>query len=414
MMFNDVEDNAGRQDRLFEDTKSTLIEDYYPELHDDKSIPFACTIGSNLIPDLMTRRRVLIDLDNLPTEADLINRFGVDKAFLVELRRRKLVHIATNLDPGEHEGNTWMHDILADRATIFKSTRTPRFFRASFPDIERAQRDLQQYLARGFEKLSTQAYDSLISRMDVIPRNASRSGAANKLAWDIARVQAMRGNDRDNNPISSPDEVFAQPTKAMDLLYRYKILAVSPHTWALGGMMLAPYQLMKRLFPETPRTELLRHDNTVHEEIMSYLAEVNLNVEPAELAGPAYWQDLSQLERARLLDNLEEDVETRASESVEQELRLRIARLDREVGRNEIRYLVEKDKARVERYEGICSRGYTVVNMWFAQFVGQYAGWVGCLPTWLAGEIVRAHAQKLLEVAVPRIRVANYVRYRSR
>jgi len=158
-MFSDVENNAQQQDRLFQDTRSPLIEDYYPELHQENATPFSCSISSNLIPDLITRRRILIDLGELPTEADLINRFGVNKAFLMELRKRKLVHIATNLDPGRHERNVWMHDILADKETIFKSTRTPRFFRARFPDTRTAPS------SSGTSEWSSATADSATSRL---------------------------------------------------------------------------------------------------------------------------------------------------------------------------------------------------------------------------------------------------------
>jgi len=422
-MFSDVENNAQQQDRLFQDTRSPLIEDYYPELHQENATPFSCSISSNLIPDLITRRRILIDLGELPTEADLINRFGVNKAFLMELRKRKLVHIATNLDPGRHERNVWMHDILADKETIFKSTRTPRFFRARFPDIESVQKEYQQYLSRRLESLSTQDYDFLISRMDVVPTNAPRAGAANKLAWDLARVQAMDGSWLEENPFSTPDKILSHPENAMDLLYRYKMLAVSPHSGALGGQMLVPYQLMKRLFPETPPNELLRNENVIHEEIMSYLATVNLNVEPAYLTGPAYWISLSPLEQRRMLDRLEEDVQDRASEKVEQDLRLRIASNDPDISCDEIREFVEKDVAVVKRYEEICSRGYTTVNGLFAAFVIneltslEVPMALACLlggDAWLSGEILRKDAKNLLESAVPRIRVANYVKSRSK
>ena len=71
-MFRDVEDNAQRQEYRFADTRSELIEDYYPELHGQQDGPFACTICSHLIPDLMTRRRILIDLDNLRSDVALV------------------------------------------------------------------------------------------------------------------------------------------------------------------------------------------------------------------------------------------------------------------------------------------------------------------------------------------------------
>lgn len=408
-MFKEVKRNAERQERLFEQVKGTLIEDYYPELDYDAA-PFACTIGSNLIPDLMTGRRILVDLDNLPSEEHLIQQLGVDKSFLLKLRHKGLVVIATNLDPVQHEQNVWMHDILADEETIFKSKRTPFFFRAKFPEIEDVQRGYREYLEERFEKLSDTQYRSLISRMDVVPENAPRAGAANKLAWDIARVQAMTNEIPDASPIDSPDEVLSDPERSMDLIYTYKMLAVSPHSGSLGGEMLVPEKLMKRLFPETPQSELLINDNVLFDKIMSYLSHVNLNVEPADLVAPMYWHMIDSFKRAQLLEILEDDSERSASAKVEIDLRLRIAKGEGCI--DEIQDFIEKDIARVRKWEPWCSYGYTALYGWFVTIAADYAQVLGpgCA---LAGEGLRGPAKSLLESVVPRIRVANYVRLRK-
>jgi len=412
-MFIDVEENAQRQERLFAGRKSALIEDYYPELHDKQSEPFTCTICSHLIPDLMTRRRILIDLDNLRTEADLIHRFGVDKAFLMKLQQRKLVIVATNLDPDQHKNNTWMHDILANQDTIFKSNRTPHFFRARFPDIEDVQRDYQIYIKSRFEKLSTQDYEFLISHMDVVPQNAPRSGAANKLAWDIARVEAMLREDSTIGPSFTPDDILERPHPTLGLLYRDKMLAVSPHTGALGGSMLVPYQLMKRLFPHVPPNEHLREKLVSHEEIMSYLARVSLEVEPADLTCAKYWSRITFYQREKLLDDLQQDGERGARAEAERNLRARISRGHPDVSLDEIKHFVEADIAWVKRYEKICSLGYNSANFWFMMFVGEFAYWLGAA-SFMAGQLLKDRAKKLLEFAAPRIQVANFVRSRTR
>ncbi|MGV0975101.1 MAG: hypothetical protein ACOYBO_04130 [Azonexus sp.] len=409
-MFNEVIANAELQQELYKTEQSTLIDDYYPEVHDGAG-PVACTIGNNLIPDLLTRRRILIDLDDLPSEDSLIERFGVDKRFLLKLRDEKLVVIATNLKPARHRTNTWMHDILANKETIFKWCRTPHFFRASYPDIEEVQQDYHQYLARKFETLSNSTYTAIISHMDAIPWKASRSGAAEKLAWDIARVHAMLGKDRDSAPVAKPDEVFQCPSESMDFIYRYKMLAVSPHSGALGATMLVPYAYMKRLFPETPQSELLVQEHVLPEDIMAYLTRVSLKTEPAETTAPEYWHRLRPLERDKLFDVLKEEKEREASADVELDLRLRIAKSDPDITLDEIKDLVEADMAWVDKHGKLFEIGYTALWGSVAVFFREQAAWLGPSSA-LVGKVLEPHALRLLETAVPRLRVANYVRSR--
>lgn len=421
-MFKEVEKNAQNQDRAFREVRSEFIEDYYPELHREEKPPVSCTLGGLLIPDLMTRRSILIDLDDLRTEEHLIQRYGVDKAFLMQLQARGLVHIATNLEPGRHEGNEWMHDILANRETIFKSTRTPRFFSARFPDIETTQVRYRDYLQKRLEGLSPSDYNFLIGRMDVPPTHAPRAGAANKLAWDLARVQAMHGCSLGEDDLPTLDDLVGKPTHAMDTLYKYKFFEVSPHSGALGCEMLVPFQQIKRLMPESPPSDILRMDSVAHEGLQAFLTTVTFNLMPADLQGSAYWHGLMPRMRESLLDKLQENIQDRSTAAVEQDLRLRIARSDSNLSLEELRELVEKDIQMVSKYGDVVSRGYSSINTMFAGYVSktlsslgvpnEYA-WVIGAGVWGYVELKKKDAKKILEFAIPRIRVANYVRSRT-
>jgi len=316
-----------------------------------------------------------------------------------------------------------MHEILAHESTFFKCTRTARFFISRFPEIETAQRTYRDYLAGRIERLSSAEYQLLISRMDVAPRGDDRTGAANKLAWDIARVQAVHGSEPGDDDLPSVDDYFNTPISALDSLYRYKLLEVSPHSGALGCEMLVPYQHIRRVLPDAPPRELLVMDNVVHPDISAYLAEVYLQAIPAELQATEYWNRLSITVRRQILDDLQEDLPDRESAEIERDLRLRIARLNSDVTLDEIRELVQNDVKSAEKYGEIVSAGYTTANSMFAGYVEKTLAASGVPENiaWLlgfnqltVGELKKKDAKKLLEAAFPRIRVANYVRARKK
>jgi hypothetical protein len=418
-MFTDIEQNAQRQQDRFASSSSLLIEDYYPELHDGQSGTFSCTTCSHLIADLLTRRRILIDLDDLPTEDDLIYQFGVNKTFLLELQRSGLVILATNLDPDRHKNNTWMHDILAEKSTIFKSKRTPQFFRAQYPDIIDEQRELQKHIEARVLAMPIQDYETFISHMDVVPRKADRAGAANKLAWDIIRVDALLGNTilglspsartEDDYTI---DDIFERPHEMLDILYRDKLLVVSPHSGALGGSMLVPYERMKQLFSDVRPNEIVREELASHREIMDYLAKVRLKLDPVDLSCADYWRRITHYQREKLLDDLQDDRARNRTAETERNLRLRIARNDPNVSIDEIKDLVESNIAWLRRYEDFCSIGFNCANLLFALFIGKYFSWLGGA-SYVGGQIIKARSKQIVEFAAPRIQVANFVKYHT-
>src|SRR4051812_30892122 len=74
------------------------IEAYYPELHPPSpDFSFTSTLGSYLIPDLLTSEKVVVDLYDWPTPEELIEVYGVDLPFLLSLREANLITICANL-----------------------------------------------------------------------------------------------------------------------------------------------------------------------------------------------------------------------------------------------------------------------------------------------------------------------------
>lgn len=407
-MFEKVKENSNRQDEKFKALKSDQIEDYYPELNPEHGEKILCTMCSHLIPDLMRHQRVLIDLDNLKTEDDLIQRYGVNRSFLETLIEKERVVIATNLNPLAHESNTWMHGILAREETLFKEARTANFFRAQFIDIDDVRIAYQDEITEVFESLSEHRYLQIISNMDVPPRNAPRRDAAKKLAWDIVRVNALMPNLGEEAIELTPSYVLSNPDENVRALYVQKFLSVSPHSGALGGTMLVPDTVMKNLFIDASLGDVLRTGVIQYEPITQYLAGVSSEFYTANVHGAEYWQRITDYEKDQLLDLLSDEEERKRHKAAELNLRLRIARGDADVTEEEIREIIERDIRLIERFE-IAKWGISFVTGWYLNSIDGAPAWLGPAVN-LAGNIIAKGVRPIVEFAVPRIQVANYVR----
>lgn len=375
-MFRQVVENAQQQETKYSSLASTSIENYFPEVHESE-VPVACTIGSSLISDLFTGRRILIDLDDLRSESDLIQRFGISGRFLEQLVDNNRVILATNLDPGRLVDYKWMHHFLADKRTIFKIHRTPRFFRSVCSDIETVQEDLRKFISKRFDKLSESEYKGVVARMDNMSIHGPRTGAANKLAWDVARVNAMLQVAAGRTMIRHPSELFDSLFQQVELVYRNKMLVVSPFSGSLGATMLVPFEYMKKVFPDTSRADLVDMDHVVLPELVDYLARVRHQLEFNNTNNPSYWETIDEREEKKLLEVLVNTSETKAAADAENTLRLRFARNDVSLEFGEIATLVEKDMARVQMVKQAFDYGWAFFSGFFLTGKGESFQWAG-------------------------------------
>src|SRR5436309_11415289 len=107
------------------------IGHFYPELYQpSEATSFTNTLGSYLIPDLLTSQRVVIDLYDWISPESLIEIYGVDLPFLLALRDAKLVTVCANLPVERYRVHSWLFPLLADSRTLFRSIRTPAFMAA--------------------------------------------------------------------------------------------------------------------------------------------------------------------------------------------------------------------------------------------------------------------------------------------
>lgn len=143
MAWTDVLTNAYDQENHARHTatrQGVTMEDFYTELHTPPiSGAFPNTLGSHLIPDLLTSPCVVADIHDWPDPSGLIATYGVDLKFLLTLRDKGHVVLCANQLPERYENRPWLHDVLADKRTIFRSVRTPMFFHSHFQSWQRRE-----------------------------------------------------------------------------------------------------------------------------------------------------------------------------------------------------------------------------------------------------------------------------------
>jgi Probable molybdopterin binding domain len=217
------------------------IEAYYPELHGPNLAgQFVNTSGGPVVADLITAPHVVVDLYPYAEEAELIRRYGVDLEFLLALRDRKLITIAANADVEAYQECPWMHDVLADERTVFRSVRTPFFFRSIYPDIVERREEWKLYLEHRFRGMTSTEVELFVAHT-VHSQTPTAQSLARQLSWEWARIDALANKLTDDGSTQettaeaySIDDVLTRPDKWLPVLYRDFALIVSPYSGHWG------------------------------------------------------------------------------------------------------------------------------------------------------------------------------------
>jgi hypothetical protein len=418
-VFTDVLRNAEKQREHYSALNNgSEIEFYYPELHaSDLGGFFTNTSGSLLIPDLVSSPHLVVDLYDFASEEALIARYGVDKAFLVSLRDAGHITVAANLLPDRYASGAWMHDILADPRTIFRSIRTPLYFEKQAPKTIGNQQKLAAALVAAIGSLSDDAFLRLVATAKIGVGPADRIGLAEQLAWRLARINALTRES--STPIDfDPDEIVRSPD-ALPILNRDHFLIVSPISAGLGGTVRVSEESFRRMFSDADRVDVLNSENVLLSRINAFLMRKRLELEASDLTGLEYWKfAMTQFGRREIIERLSRRGKRAQLMAAERNLRRRIAKMDNEVTLEEVEAAVEDDSRRLAYWGPMLNAGYRLVYSGFCYQGYKYAegkgyGTLGATlggAAFLAGEIVKAKAIKVVEFALPRIQVANCVR----
>lgn len=301
--WDDVQARAATETRFVDRLKGEnirSIEAFYPELYE---VPghsaFTNTLGSDLIADVLTSRRVLVDLYAWPDEQGLIQTYGVDLQFLVRMRNAKLVRLCANLPVQRYRNCHWLYDTLADDGTIWRSVRTPGFFASMDPGFDRRRRDREESLYSHFSACP-EALPVLFSLADPAhpPRTAAELAAV--LSHWIERVVSFEPELA--APIIEDFEKYAH--QRIPELKQVRRLVVSPYSAALGGTMKMWRHHWSSLFGEESVAEVLREDLLRSRVLLSYLSETTLGLTLSDLSAEQTWQSITEATRCRILDFL--------------------------------------------------------------------------------------------------------------
>lgn len=352
-LWNDVQDRVTKETQFstrLKDEGSQSIEAFYPELYESPSrCEFTNTLGSDLIPDVLTSRKVLVDLYDWPDEKGLIRNYGVDLNFLSELRQAGLVRVCANLPPERYEQCMWLHGILADEGTIWRSIRTPGFFTSTDPEFAGRRTDREASLERYFATHSD-ALPALCALVDAAhpPKTAAELAAV--LSHWIERLVSFEPELAAH--LVTDFEKHAH--ERIPDLKQIHSLVVSPYSSALGGTMKMWRRHWSSLFGEENVAELSREGLLRSQALLSYLSEVKLSLTSSDLSAEQVWASMTEGTRLRLLDFLGDEAERTDLIAAEERIRRGLAVQGvQEPTREEIRAYLDDAQRTVGRLEAI-------------------------------------------------------------
>jgi hypothetical protein len=277
------------------------IDHFYPELYQSSGVAsFTNTLGSYLIPDLLTSQRVVVDLYDWPSPESLIEIYGVDLPFLLALRDAKLVTVCANLPVERYRAHSWLFPLLADSRTLFRSIRTPAFVAAVDPDFPRRVFERQTHMQRYFESLSMVEVDRLcgVVKADHPPTDAP--SLASILAHWLERLASFEPDLATVIGDGFEREVVDRTPELM----RLQRLVVSPYTAALGGAMKIGRSRWVMLFGEEGLEEAILEGTVRFQSLNSYFSEAQLNLDALDLTSKDLWNTIRHSDRKRLLERL--------------------------------------------------------------------------------------------------------------
>jgi hypothetical protein len=362
--WNSVLDNASHQDSCAQQRTSSNIEDFYPELHKSPvNGLFTNTIGSHLLGDVVGSPCVVVDIYDWNSPDDLIRVYGVDQDFLMKLRDHRHVILSANLSLERYERCTWLHPILGDKRTVFRSLRTPAFFQSRMPSMAVERTELRNRLLVYLDKLAPRDIQKFcrLTHAAHLPKSAEE--LANLLAIWATYVHALE-------PESALDVANGLAQEPQDLilsLRQWHLLAVTPYSGALGGYARVERTKILSYFPSTlKKNEVSDLEFVRLQNLNEYLSRIVLNTTASDLTSEQYWRSMTAYERDRLLDKIEDRTDREEALRAEATLRSYILRAGGEDwDYRDIDAYVSKLTKRVEKWDNVTDLGFITMAVLF-------------------------------------------------
>lgn len=315
-IWKDVEYNANQQREKAEATARSGpvgIGALYPELYKPWIPSFSNNIGSHLIADVLTSSCVLVDLYNWPDPSKLVEIYGVNLQFLLELREKEYVILCANQLPDMYSQTPWLHSILADERTIFRSIRTPQYFVSRFKDFEDGCDELKKRILGHLNQRSSTDIENLAKLADPSHPLKGAENVADVLSYWGKRLAVI---NPDTEPIVA--QLESRPEDVIREIRQRSLIEVSPITGGLGGYIRKDVKKLREDFPD--QLDLSGIPEKARKSITSlnkYIAKLMIGIEDAKLTSEEYWNQLSSTDLEHIfktLNNREERSEARKAE----------------------------------------------------------------------------------------------------
>jgi hypothetical protein len=329
------------------------------------------------------------------------------------------VILSANQLPERYQNCTWLHDTLADKRTIFRSLRTPLFFQSHIPSLADKRSELKQKILAELNRRS----QSEIASLCQMTRSAQLPNSGERLAELLSTWTIYLAAVAPEPSAEIEDRITTVPEEVISSLHLWHFLAVSPHSAALGGQARFEKDKVRSFFPDTLEDKLLgqlaHYDLVRLKELNEYLTRLVFKVTPNDLSSQKYWDNLSEYQKDKLLEILEDRKERIAAMEVEKTLRLHLAQSgDLDASREKIEEYVHGLRNRINQLGTLAESGLTISSTTFL-FGGALlnkpsliaiGGLLGAAKRIMGTKLIAGPIRRISEFAIPTIQIVNFVK----
>jgi len=405
-----VEDNAERQlTKAKKIAKGPPVDigAFYPELYKPFDPPFSNTVGSHLIADILTSPCVLVDLYDWPQPSDLIKTYGVDLPFLLKLREKGHVVICANLLPERYTEATWLHEVLADERTIFRSVRTPQFFEARRKDFQEDQREFAKEIKTHLDGRPASDVTKLAMLANPTHPLDDAQQVADVFSYWGKRLSVM-------NPSMEPTvaQLATHPENVIREVRQRQLIDVSPFTAGLGSYFRRDVKKLSTDFPDRLDMGILPEKTRASiQGLNEYLTRLTARISHTDLTSEQIWNEMSGTKRDEIHELLEDKEGRTKARKAEETLRKTLLRAGHEEwSEQQIKEYVNEEIQYWEKINQIGQFGMMVTGtVAFLSGVAD-ADYYLALAGFGTGILGSKITQPVIEKLVPKLQLVNFVK----
>lgn len=392
-------------------TESPSIHRYYPELHEHHWAGQFCNtiFGLPLIPQLLTTPHVLVDLYDWQSPDQLIETYGADLPFVLRLRDEGFVQLCANLPVERYRASEWLHPLLAQSATIFRSSRTQLYLDSIEPSAQEQLNETKDRLARWLTMLSDSEVQNIAALTNSAYPPKGTPALSNALATWMIRVKVLVPTEG----AELQETIFSAPETGIPRLRQLHFCIVSPLTAGLGGDFgfiadrLRPY-----VMDSDEIKRLSRSDQARLQAVHDFLCAHTFGHSAEKFSTKQYWELHSDAYAQRqLIKRLRSDTERKRAFEVERTLRRKISASRGDWPLDAVEEYVDQLKAnwhRVRRALQSVVMPAAALPLFFSADDGTTVAAVAGIGVAAAScAVVREPARRALEAAFPNLRVVN-------